>query len=116
MQLWTLVLLVGSADACTTIIAGKKATSDGSVMCTHSNDGGGTTDPRLVKIPAADFAAGATRPIYWATEDYPRHVGSDRGAAAYAPVGSQKVSEPIGQIPQVQHTFAYFEQTYGSSK
>jgi len=114
MQLWTLVLLVGSADACTTIIAGKKATSDGSVMCTHSNDGGGTTDPRLVKIPAADFAAGATRPIYWATEDYPRHVGSDRGAAAYAPVGSQKVSEPIGQIPQVQHTFAYFEQTYGS--
>lgn len=42
-------------DACTTLAVGKKASVDGSVMSTHSNDGGGTTDPRLVKIPSRDY-------------------------------------------------------------
>lgn len=109
-----LACFLASADACTTIIAGRLATSDGSVMCTHSNDGAGTTDPRLVRVPAQDYANGRLRPVYWATEEYPRYVGWDRHVAAYTPVGLQKEYAPIGYIPQVNHTFAYLEQTYGA--
>jgi dipeptidase len=109
-----------SSLACTTFAVGRKATADGSVMSTHSNDGGGTTDPRLVKIPAGDFAPGSMRPIYTSPENYPRYVGVERQASAYYPENCQAGSghcdsfEPIGYIPQVNHTFAYFEATYGT--
>lgn len=106
--------LVAYASACTTLIAGKDATVDGSVMCTHSNDGEGDTDPRMVRIPARDYAAGSMRPVYFAPESYPRYVGSDRKADAYLPVGKQEVMKPIGQIPQVAHTYSFFEDTYGA--
>jgi len=103
------------ASSCTTLIAGRLATEDGSVMCTHSNDGGGTTDPRLVKIPAADHSDNAMRPVYWATEDYPRYVGKERGAPAYYPRNEKELpSKQIGEIPQVPHTYGYIEMTYGA--
>ena len=78
-----LLVLAEGANACTTILAGRLATIDGSVLCTHSNDGEGAIDPRLVHIPAADHAAGAKRPIYYAVEEWPRYVGHARGAKAY---------------------------------
>lgn len=107
------------AQACTTLALGRKATIDGSVMATHSNDGGGTTDPRLVKVPARDYPAGSQRPIWNSPENYPRYVGTERGVEAYFPENCQageskcKAFTPIGYIPQVNHTFAYFEATYG---
>lgn len=88
-------------------------------MATHSNDGGGTTDPRLVKIPAQDFESGAMRPIWSSPENYPRYVGSERQASIYFEenclAGDLKCRnfKPIGYIPQVNHTYAYFEATYG---
>lgn len=89
-------------------------------MTTHSNDGEGTTDPRLAKVPAQYFEEGAMRPIWASPESYPRYVGYDRGARLYFPENCQAGSkncdifEPIGYIPQVNHTFAYFENTYGT--
>jgi len=47
-----------------------------------------------------------------AHEDYPRHIGTDRGDC-YLPEDGQTVSEPIGHIPQVNHTYGIFEATYG---
>lgn len=109
------VLLLGSAHGCTTIIVGKKASADGSVMCTHSNDGEGFQDPRLVHIPAADFPKGAMRPIFFAPESFPRYVGTARGdIPAYAVSGNQTAMKPIGHIPQISHTYGYFEETYGA--
>mmetsp|Transcript_23393 Transcript_23393/g.53686 ORF Transcript_23393/g.53686 Transcript_23393/m.53686 type:complete len:615 (+) Transcript_23393:46-1890(+) len=109
-------LLVGTAQACTVFIAGKNATTDGSVLVSHSNDGEFTTDPRLVKIPAQDWEEGSMRPVFFSPEDYPRYVGTDRGAPEYYPKSSDEPSfQPIGYIPQeVTHTYAYLEETYGA--
>ena len=103
------------SDACTVFIVGKKASADGSVMVTHSNDGEFETDPRLVKIPAATYPAGAQRPVYFSPESYPRYVGTERGAIPeYYPKNGQQPFQAIGHIPQVENTFAYLEDTYGA--
>lgn len=114
-----LVSIATSTWACTTYVIGRKATSDGSVMCSHTNDGGGNTDPRLVRIPARDYPAGSQRPVFASPESYPRYVGYDRNASEYYPEnclpgGNCGAFAPIGYIPQVEHTFAYYETTYGA--
>ena len=110
-----LLVLPSVVDACTTIIAGKDATVDGSVMATHSNDGEGGSDPRLVYIPPRDHASGSQRPVFFAPENYPRYVGTQRGdVPAYLPVGNQTAFRPIGSIAEVAHTYGYFEETYGA--
>ena len=96
------------AGACSAYIAGKRATIDGSVMVSHSDDGDGRSDPRLSFVPAADHPAGARRPIWPDLEAYPRFVGAGRGST-YAPLPGQAHTEPLGWIPQVEHTMAYFE-------
>lgn len=107
--------MVLSSLGCTTIVVGKKATSDSSVMVTHSNDGEGATDPRLVHIPAADYPHGSMRKIYPAPESYPRFVSDPNSPVkAYHPKGNQKPFEPIGSIPQVPHTYSYKEETYAA--
>mmetsp|Transcript_68111 Transcript_68111/g.134414 ORF Transcript_68111/g.134414 Transcript_68111/m.134414 type:complete len:606 (+) Transcript_68111:101-1918(+) len=100
------------AEACTTLAVGRKASADGSVLLSHSNDFEGNGDARLCFIPAADYSPGSWRPIYWDKEDYPRFVGHDRGSC-YTPAPGEKPSEPIGVIPQVNHTYAYYEAQYG---
>eukprot|EP01031_Cornospumella_fuschlensis_P029260 gene29260-35321_t len=110
---------IRSGYGCTTFAVGQKATVDGSVMATHSNDGGGTTDGRLIRIPAQYYPPNSLRPIWNSPENYPRYVGTVRGAEEYFPenclAGQAHCHSfsPIGYIPQVNHTFAYFEGTYG---
>ena len=53
------------ANGCTTIVVGKSATVDGSVMCTHTDDGGSDSDARLTWWPAADYPPGSLRNVYY---------------------------------------------------
>eukprot|EP00744_Colponema_vietnamica_P003661 GILI01005581.1.p1 GENE.GILI01005581.1~~GILI01005581.1.p1 ORF type:complete len:678 (+),score=217.29 GILI01005581.1:48-2036(+) len=99
-------------DRCTTITVGAKASVDGSTITTHTNDCH-QCDSRVMRVPAADWPEGSQRPVYMAENmEYPRYVGYSRGPA-YEPAEGQKVEEPIGYIPQVAHTYAYFDGSYG---
>ena len=65
-------MAIPSADACTSLIAGKKATADGSIMITYAADSH-TLYGELYHQPAADHAPGTMRQI---TEwDTGRHLG-----------------------------------------
>ena len=71
-----------SALACTSLIAGKGATADGSVMITYAADSHNLYG-ELYSQPAADYPAGTMRPVIdW---------------------DSQKM---LGYIPEVAHTYA----------
>lgn len=69
------------ADACTSYIAGKKATTDGSVMITYAADSHNLYG-MLHSSPAADHPKGAVRKV----------VEWDSG-------------KPLGEIPEVSHTY-----------
>jgi len=92
--------------------AGKKATKTGATMLVGSRDGEGSSDPRLVHVPPADYNEDAKRPVYSGQEDFPRYIGYSRGPAYY-PLRGQKIMEPIGYIDQVSHTYGYYEGDYG---
>ncbi len=113
------IFLSSPGYSCTTIIAGKGATADGSVMVTHSDDGLG--DASLVFVPARDHAPGSMRPVFysheslgfkpeWGATPTKRMITKDR-APAYDKKGPSCV--PLGYIPQVPHTYAYFDGSYG---
>eukprot|EP00040_Diaphanoeca_grandis_P015474 m.79016 g.79016 ORF g.79016 m.79016 type:complete len:612 (+) comp25171_c0_seq3:189-2024(+) len=85
--------------ACTTIIAGKNATTTGATLASHTDDAGYGADARLLLVAAQDWAPGAQRPIFYDLEDYP-----------HEPQAGQK---PIGYIPQVAHTYAHYSCTFG---
>eukprot|EP00747_Dinoflagellata_sp_TGD_P138991 gnl/TRDRNA2_/TRDRNA2_175849_c2_seq2.p1 gnl/TRDRNA2_/TRDRNA2_175849_c2~~gnl/TRDRNA2_/TRDRNA2_175849_c2_seq2.p1 ORF type:complete len:626 (+),score=105.64 gnl/TRDRNA2_/TRDRNA2_175849_c2_seq2:163-1878(+) len=87
------------------------ATADGSCMASTSADGS-PLDFRLVYVPAKDHPKGSMRPIYAQKQDYPRYVDANR-APGYAPKLNQKNSVPIGYIPEVEHTYAYWDGVYG---
>jgi dipeptidase len=102
--------LVLRCDSCTTLVAGRLATTDGSTLAAHTDDG--LTDPRIMHIPARSHAPNSVRPVYPSPEVYPRYVGYDRGAF-YHPLQGQNVSQPLGHIAQAEHTYAYLQGTYG---
>eukprot|EP00742_Colponemidia_sp_Colp-10_P002370 GILJ01002526.1.p1 GENE.GILJ01002526.1~~GILJ01002526.1.p1 ORF type:complete len:658 (+),score=115.19 GILJ01002526.1:40-1974(+) len=103
-------------DMCTTMVFGKKATADGSVMTTHTADCK-ECDSRFFYVPAADHEEGDERPVYLGAEFvyfmYPRYKGYARGPGYYPAAGEKNLTKPIGSIPQVRHTFAYFDTVYG---
>lgn len=96
---------------CTTMIITKGATADGSTMVTHSDDDE-LADQRIISVPARDYAPGSCRSIVDGSNAcYPRLVCRDRGP------GYETMDWPetpiIGSIPQVAHTYAYFDGNYG---
>lgn len=112
------VRLAPVADACTVIAVGRNATVDGSTLIAHTDDaGGGAADVRLVRVPAQDHAEGSMRAVYNFFSGFPRLVATERGEH-YAPQDGSTdtdaiVTKPLGYIPQVAHTYAYFDQDYG---
>ena len=58
---------VSEADACTNFIVGKKASADGSVLCSYSADDYGMFQ-NLCHYPAAKHAKGTMRKVFdWDT-------------------------------------------------
>ena len=53
--------------ACTVIVAGKKATADGSVIVSHTDAG---PDCRVHVMPGQFFAKGSMAPVYWGMVDF----------------------------------------------
>lgn len=96
---------------CTTMIITNGATRDGSMMVTHSDDNE-LSDQRLIYVPAQHHAPGSLRGVVDGSSDpYPRLVSKERGP------GYELADRPdtplIGRIPQVAHTHAYFDGSYG---
>ena len=55
-----------TGSACTVIVAGKKATADGSVLNSHTDCG---PDNRVRIIPGQKFKKGAMAPVFWGLLD-----------------------------------------------
>lgn len=102
---------INNDKGCTTVICGKDATIDGSLITSHTNDCG-MCDPRIAYVPEMDHEPGAMRPVYAFRLPYPRLCCYDRGPT-YFPKAGEEAVEPIGYIPQVEHTNAYFDGVYG---
>jgi dipeptidase len=102
-----------ATEGCTTVLVGRNATLDGSMLVSYGSDAHGTPDSRLVLIPSTTHKSGETRKIWEDIEDYPRYVGKER-SPVYAPKPGQNISKPIGEIPEiVGATNSYYETSYG---
>ncbi len=76
LSVCTVVAFTGLALACTSFIAGKKTTADGSVMSVHNEDLNATTAQRVEVFPAKKFKKGqieyltSGEPLPWVAEKY----------------------------------------------
>jgi len=96
---------------CTTMIITCGATKDGSMIVTHSDDNE-LSDQRFIHVPAQDHPEGSKRGIVAGINDgYPRLVSKERGQGYDTPEWPE--TPLIGEIPQVSHTYAYFDASYG---
>jgi len=89
-------------QGCTVIGAGKLATKDGSVFTSHTDC---CSECRVHVVPARKFKKGAMAPVYWGMV----YFGRDDERAGL-PLGNY--GKVIGEIPQVEKTFAYFHTGY----
>lgn len=120
------------AFACTTMIAGKDATTDGSVIVAHSDDD--VSDTRVIYVSAKDWDLNnkneSQRLVYYDdcslghemyadkkdkitynSTELRRYIGKSRGSGY--DTKDYRESIPLGTIPQVKHTYAYFDSEYG---
>ena len=90
----------GVPEGCTTITVGKDATSDGSVMTSHTDDSHRTRS-WMQMVPAKDWPEGSKMPMYKREKD------DSKAMPLYK-------HTKIGEIPQVKHTYAYLNTAYPS--
>ena len=87
-------LVVGEAPACTTLLAGRKATADGGVLMASSCDG--DIMGLIYVMPACQYPAGTKLPMYW---NLPR----PRTYAEYQ-ANLRKGYDHVGELP-VERTY-----------
>ena len=90
----------GVPEGCTSITVGKQASSDGSVMTSHTDDSHRTRSWMNI-VPARDHKKGAMTPMY-------KRTATDSFA-----MPSYKHTV-IGEIPQKKHTYQYINTAYPS--
>jgi dipeptidase len=107
---------------CTTMIVGKKATKDGSVIVAHSDDD--MADERVMYVKAEFHKKGDKRPVYYDDASL-GHIGKYNATALRRYIGPSRGglydtrdypdSVPIGFIPYEKDikTHAYFDANYG---
>lgn len=92
------LLILGNfihSTACTIIAVGKKASSDQSVIISHTDTG---PDSRIYVVPAKTFKPGEKAPVYWGIQDASLPLLDD--------------GEILGYIPQAEKTYKYFHSAY----
>jgi len=96
---WALIAILFSPihtlQACTDIVVGKKASTDGSVIISHTDSG---DDSRLRVVHGQKFPEGAMANVYWGIQD--------------VSLALDDYGEILGQIPQVRETYTYFHSAY----
>lgn len=85
----------GADDSCTDIVVGRLASTDGSVITSHT---GCCDECRVHVVPRQRFAKGAMAAV---------HYGLQNSRTALRDYG-----EVIGHVPQVEETYAYFHTGY----
>lgn len=93
-----ILLLLGFAIqsySCTVIAVGKKASADGSVIISHTDAG---PDCRVHYVAPQKHKAGSMADVHYGMVDLGRALGD------YGKI--------IGQIPQVEETYGYFQSAY----
>ncbi|MEG1748479.1 MAG: C69 family dipeptidase [Tannerellaceae bacterium] len=99
LKLITLLIAMAAwmqtGDACTVIVAGKKATADGSVLNSHTDCG---ADCRIQVVPGQKYPKGTTVPVCYGllTRNQP----------------GKENAEVLGHIPQAEQTYTYFHSAY----
>ena len=81
--------------SCTDIVVGKMASTDSSVIISHTDCG---DDCRLRIVHGQKYKLGTMTPVYWGLQDVDRDL-NDFG-------------DTIGFIPQVSETYTYFHSAY----
>jgi dipeptidase len=89
------LLIATDSQPCTIIAVGKNASSDGSVIVSHTDAG---ADSRIRVVHGQRYEEGAMAPVYWGIQDIHRPL-NDFG-------------DVIGEIPQVEETYTYFHSAY----
>lgn len=96
MLVGTSILLNASSSlGCTVIAVGKKVSSDGSIIISHTDTG---PDSRIRVVHGQTYKLGEQVAVYWGIQDADRTL-TDNGIV-------------LGYIPQVEKTYTYFHSAY----
>ncbi|HOY37793.1 MAG: C69 family dipeptidase [Bacteroidales bacterium] len=90
--------VAGYPDGCTSITAGKMATTDGSVFTSHTDDSHRTRS-EIIIVLGQDYSTGSKMPLY-------KRIACDTTAMP----SYQNIR--IGEIPQAKHTYHYINTAY----
>ncbi|MEN6560059.1 MAG: C69 family dipeptidase [Acidobacteriota bacterium] len=99
-------IAAGAGEGCTVIIVGKEASTDGSVITTHTCDCG-ICDWTFRRVPSADHKPGSTRKLY--------HVSQYRTWPPAEGLKWDLIKKDYAgiDIPEAPHTYGYIHGSFG---